>query len=127
MNHRLLPYGIQALTIWTTGSYHMDDRLLSYGNRLLPYGTQALTTWTIIIHNTGSYHMDDNHTDHRLLPYERDDQRLASDVGCSEQIQHSVMTTLLLLPDIAFNLVLALKEAMRSNVYYFRDDNIKEA
>ena len=49
--------------------------------------------------------------DHRLLPYERDDQRLASDVGCSEQIQHSVMASLLLLSDIALNLVLALKEA----------------
>jgi len=94
MDHRLLTYGPQALNIRTTDSYHMD-------HRLLPYGPQALTIWT-----RGSYHKD-----HRLLPYERDDQRLASDVGCSEQIQHPVMATLLLLPDKALNLELALKEA----------------
>lgn len=47
------------------------------------------------------------------LPYECDDECLATDVRCPEQIQHPVMATLLLLSDVAFDLVLALKEAKR--------------
>ena len=118
-DHRLLPYGLQVLTIWTTGSYHMDYRYLLYG-------PQALTIWTtqsLNIRTTGSYDMDHTgsyHMNHRLLPNERDDQRLATDVRCSEQIQHSVMATLLLLSDIALNLVLALKGARREQRLLFQ-------